>query len=493
MSLEFVSVKGRLEEQNVDAIVVSTFEKILSPDAKKIDSLLGGEISNSIERKEFEGKNAALMVLRTLGKLKQRKVVVVGLGSEKEYKENAGYAFNAAAAAFGVVKNYAESIAFRISPNEIKAAVEACVISSYDFQEFKSAGEDKKDVKLKRVVFAFDSDGDAAKAKNEIALAKTIAEAQNYSRMLDNTNPALATPKYVADQARKIAGGKVKVSVWGKKELEKKGYDAIVSVGKGSANEPQLLVMEYNGAGKNEKPYAIVGKGVCFDSGGLSLKLSSYMDFMQYDKSGACTVIATIKALKELNIPVNVVAVAPLVENMPSGTAYKPGDIVKTASGKTIEISNTDAEGRVVLSDALHHATLYKPRGIIDLATLTGACVVALGHEAAGLMTNNPHLAGKIKNAAEKTGEKVWELPMWKEYETLVKSEIADVINSDKGHAAGTIEGGMFLKKFVGEYPWVHLDIAGVAWVEKPGVNFRAGSTGWGVRLLVEFFRNESR
>jgi len=217
------------------------------------------------------------------------------------------------------------------------------------------------------------------------------------------------------------------------------------------------------------------------------------MDFMQYDKSGACTVIATIKALKELNLPVNVVGIAPLVENLPSGTAYKPGDIIKTASGKTIEVSNTDAEGRVVLSDALHHATLYKPKGIIDLATLTGAVVVALGHDAAGLMTNNPALAGKIKSAADKSGERVWELPMWKEYEVLVKSEIADIINSDKGHAAGTIEGGMFLKNFVGEYPWVHLDIAGVAWVEKPGVNFRAGSTGWGVRLLTEFFKSESR
>ena len=493
MAVEFVTARGRIEKQGVDAIVVSTFEKNLSPDAKRIDSALGGEITTAIEKNEFEGKNASLMVIRTLGKLKQRRVIVVGLGSEKEYSENKHYAFNAAAAAFGVVKNYAETIAFHISPFEIKRAVEACVVSSYDFQEFKSAGDDKKDVKLKRVVFVFDSEGDAAKARAEIAYAKTIAEAQNYARMLDNTNPAVATPLYIATQARKLAGGKVKVSVWGKKELEKKGYDAIVSVGKGSANDPQLLVMEYEGGRKGEKPYAIVGKGVCFDSGGLSLKPSSYMDFMQYDKSGACTVITTIKALKELNLPVNVVGIAPLVENLPSGTAYKPGDIIKTASGKTIEVSNTDAEGRVVLSDALHHATLYKPKGIIDLATLTGAVVVALGHDAAGLMTNNPALAGKIKSAADKSGERVWELPMWKEYEVLVKSEIADIINSDKGHAAGTIEGGMFLKNFVGEYPWVHLDIAGVAWVEKPGVNFRAGSTGWGVRLLTEFFKSESR
>ncbi|MFH1057030.1 MAG: leucyl aminopeptidase [Candidatus Micrarchaeota archaeon] len=491
MALDFSVVKGRLEDQNVDVVVAATWEKTLTPEAKRIDSILGGEISSALEKKEFDGKNASLMVMRTLGKLKQKKVVVVGLGSEKDYKESVLNAFNAAAAAFGVVKYYVESIAFRVSLGDLKSVVQACVLSSYDFQEFKSAGEEKKDVKLKRVVFVLDGAEDKGKAELEIAFAKTVAEAQNFSRVLDNTNPAVATPKYVADQAKKLAGGKLKVSVWGKKELEKKGYNAILSVGKGSVNEPKLVVMEYDGGKKGEKPFAIVGKGVCFDSGGLSLKPAAYMDFMQYDKSGACTVIATMKALKELNLPVNVVGIAPLVENLPSGSAFKPGDIITTASGKTIEITNTDAEGRVVLSDALHHATLFKPKGIIDLATLTGACVVALGHEAAGLMGNDAKLAEKVKKAAAKTGERVWELPMWSEYAELVKSQVADVSNADKDHAAGTIEGGWFLKNFVGETPWVHLDTAGVSWVEKPKLLFRAGSTGWGVRLLVEFFKSE--
>ncbi|HIH19834.1 TPA: hypothetical protein HA244_01050 [Candidatus Micrarchaeota archaeon] len=193
-----------------------------------------------------------------------------------------------------------------------------------------------------------------------------------------------------------------------------------------------------------------------------------------------------------MNLPVNVVAVAPLVENLPSGSAYKPGDVIKTGSGKTIEVTNTDAEGRVILSDGLYHANLFKPKGIIDLATLTGACVVALGTHCSGLMTNNDALAAKVKKAAQASGERVWELPMWKEYEELVKSDVADVKNADESPDAGATEGGWFLREFVGETPWVHLDTAGTAWVEKPTIPIRTGATGWGVRLLIEFFKSEA-
>ncbi len=488
MALEFVSAVGRLEEQNVECIVASSFEGKLSKEAERVDKMLNNEISNAMKRKEFEGKSGTLMVLRTLGKLKQRKIVIIGLGKEKEYNKQS--AENASALAFQAVKNDCESVAFKVSHSDLKTVVESAIVSLYDYQEWKTA--DKKDAKAKKVLLVFDSEGEKRKAEQTIVLAKTMGFAQNYCREINNVHPGIANPAFMASQAQKIAGGKVKVTVWGKKELEHKGYNGILSVGKGSVNEPKLVVMEYSGGRQGEKPFAIVGKGVCFDSGGISLKPSRGMDKMRYDKSGACTVIATIKALKELNWPVNVVGIAPFVENLPSGSSYKPGDVVKTASGKTVEITNTDAEGRVILSDALYHASQLKPKGIIDFATLTGACVVALGTHAAGLLTNDNTLASKVKKAADESGERVWELPMWDDYKDLIKSDVADMRNADERSDAGATEGGLFLKEFVGEgIPWVHLDIAGTAYVESPTTLVHAGATGWGVKLLLEFFRKE--
>ena len=234
MALKFIATTGRLEEQGVDAIIVAAWEKELTRDAKRVDELLNGEIAQAIKRKEFEGKLGSLMVLRTLGKLKQRKVVVVGLGKRKEFGENPRHALEASANSFGVIKNYVESMAFKVSPEDAASVVEASVLSSYDFQEFKTSSEDKKEVKAKRVVLVFNSASEAKGAEKRIALAKTIAEAQNQARMLDNTNPAVATPKYIAEHARKLAGGKLKVTVMSAKELKKKGYNGILSVGKGS-------------------------------------------------------------------------------------------------------------------------------------------------------------------------------------------------------------------------------------------------------------------
>ncbi len=489
MTLEFITATGKLEEQDAECIVASAFEGKLSPDAERIDRLLNGEISAAMKRKEFEGKSGSLMVLRTLGKLKARKIIILGLGKEKDYSKQ--IAESAAATAFQAVKNDCESIAFKVSHSDLPAVVGTAIVCSYDFQEWKTV--ERKEQKLRKVSFVFQTQDEAKKAATAIGQARIVANAQNYCRELNNSNPATATPAFIAEQAQKLDGGKIRVEVWGMEQLKKKGYNAIVSVGKGSINEPKLILMEYKGGKPGDKPYAIVGKGVCFDTGGLDLKPGKYMNFMQYDKSGACAVIATIKAIKELELPVNVVAIAPMVENMPSGGSYKPGDFIKTASGKTIEITNTDAEGRVILSDALYHATTLKPKGIIDLATLTGACVVALGTHAAGLMTNNAQFAEKVKSAAHESGERVWELPMWREYEDLVKSDVADVHNADESPDAGTIEGGWFLRSFVpDEIPWVHLDIAGTANVEHPTSMFRAGATGWGVKLLTEFFKKQA-
>jgi leucyl aminopeptidase len=234
----------------------------------------------------------------------------------------------------------------------------------------------------------------------------------------------------------------------------------------------------------------LVGKGVTFDSGGISIKPSEGMEKMKYDMSGGATVIATLQAVAKLGIRQKVVGVVPFVENMPSGSAQRPGDIIQTFSGKWVEVLNTDAEGRLILSDALAYAQKFKPKAIIDLATLTGACVVALGHEAIGMMGTDDSLKAKIKSAGEKTGERVWELPLWEEYSEMIKSDIADIKNIG-GKGAGTITAAMFLKEFVGDYPWVHLDIAGTAWMEKSSHPYLGqGPTGVGVRLLVEAIRN---
>jgi leucyl aminopeptidase len=272
------------------------------------------------------------------------------------------------------------------------------------------------------------------------------------------------------------------------------GAGGIVAVNRGSFEfEPaQFAVLEYDGAGgKAGAPVVLVGKGITFDTGGISLKPAEGMEKMKYDKAGSVAVLGTFRAVSALKLPVKLVGLCPWTENTPSGSAYRPGDVVRFLNGKTAEIVNTDAEGRVVLADALAYASRYKPALVIDLATLTGACVVALGNQTAGLMTNNPEMAARLQAAAEATGERVWELPLFDEYHEQIKSEIADIKNTG-GREAGAITAAMFLKQFV-DYPWIHLDIAGMAWNEKEKPHVPKGASGYGVRLLTQFLRDWAR
>ncbi|MEN3039387.1 MAG: leucyl aminopeptidase [Candidatus Kryptonium sp.] len=257
-----------------------------------------------------------------------------------------------------------------------------------------------------------------------------------------------------------------KVKVLGKPEIEKLGMGGLLAVNSWSARPPRFIIMEYKGNPKSKEVYVIAGKGITFDSGGLSIKPAQGMEEMKMDMSGAAAVIATMEAVTRLKLPINLVGLVPATENMPGGSAYRPGDIIRTYSGKTIEVINTDAEGRIILADALGYAQRYKPTAIIDLATLTGACVVALGYFATGMFGNDEKLMEEIKKAGEKTYERVWQLPTWDEYDQLIKSDVADVKNSG-GRWAGAITAAKFLQKFVGNYPWVHLDIAGTAMLEK--------------------------
>ncbi|MCD4814588.1 leucyl aminopeptidase [bacterium] len=317
-----------------------------------------------------------------------------------------------------------------------------------------------------------------------------VAAAINVTRCLADRPANKLFPQGLASEAKKIAGkyAKMTCNVLQKKALEKKGFGALLAVGAGSPHPPVLIELNYRGGKPGRQPIALVGKGVTFDSGGISLKPSAKMDEMRYDMSGAATVLGIFQAAAELKLPVNLLGVIPAAENMPSGTAVRPGDIVKSLSGKTIEILNTDAEGRVILADALTYAKRYNPETIIDFATLTGAVIVALGHVASGLVTNNERLAKALEKASVKSGEKLWQLPLWDEYKDLIKSENADIANMGNKSGAGTIVGAAFLEAFVGTTPWAHLDIAGTAW-GVGGPVFGKGATGVGVRLILDWLQ----
>lgn len=310
-----------------------------------------------------------------------------------------------------------------------------------------------------------------------------IAQGMKVAKDLGNLAPNICTPSYLAKRALDMSKlHKLKVSVLGQKEMEKLKMGALLAVAKGSHQPAKLIILEYRGGAKTEKPIVLVGKGITFDTGGISLKPAVEMDEMKYDMCGAASVLGTLTAVAEMALPLNVVGIIPTTENMPGGNATKPGDVVTSMSGQTIEILNTDAEGRLILCDALTYAERYNPEAVIDIATLTGACVIALGHVASGLMSNNDQLADELLQAAELSIDQAWRLPLWDDYQDLLKSNFADMANIG-GRSAGTISAACFLARFADKYRWAHLDIAGTAW--KSGKE--KGSTGRPVPLLTQF------
>jgi leucyl aminopeptidase len=336
-------------------------------------------------------------------------------------------------------------------------------------------------------MFIADDKKTAARGEKVLAQAAVVAEATILARDLANAPGNEIYPETLA--ARATDSGKrhgFKVTVLGKPEIEKLGMGGVLGVSQGSVRPPRFIIMEHKKSAK--KTVVLVGKGVTFDTGGISIKPSANMAEMKMDMSGAAAVIGAMEAAARLDLPLHVIGLVPAVENMPSGSSLRPGDILRHYNGKTSEVDNTDAEGRLILADALGYASQFKPTAVIDLATLTGACVVALGHHATGMMGNDEKVMSVLKAAGETTYERVWQLPMFDEYEKLIKSDVADVKNVG-GRWAGAITAGWFLKKFIGEYPWVHLDIAGTAMLEENGDYVQKGASGVGVRLLVEFLR----
>lgn len=314
-----------------------------------------------------------------------------------------------------------------------------------------------------------------------------------YARNLVNGPGGVITPAYLGEEAE--AMGKrlgLKVTVLGTDELVKQGFGGIMAVGGASVNEPRFIVMEYGEAAEDKPTICLAGKGITFDSGGLNIKPAGAMEMMKSDMGGSATVLGAMQALAELQLPLHVVGIISAAENMPGSKAYRPGDVVKTLSGKTIEILNTDAEGRVILSDGLFYAQRYKPDAIIEFSTLTGAMIIALGAHASGVMATDQTLADRLITAGEESGERVWQLPLWDEYREMIKSDIADIKNlGDKAGAAGSITAGAFLAAFVGDYPFAHVDIAGTGWLDKPKKSYQEkGGQGVGVRLVIEMLRN---
>jgi len=368
-----------------------------------------------------------------------------------------------------------------------QAFAEGTELGAYRFWRYRTGLTDEQTFNVERATLFTRSDENT---RQGIAIGQAIARGVNFARDLVNGPGYAMHPPALGDEAVKL-GQRVglKVTVLDMPQLIEQGFGGILAVGKGSEHEPRFIVMEYGEVKKGTPTICLVGKGLTFDSGGLSLKPPEAMETMKSDMGGAATVFGAMQVAAELKLPLHLVGLVSAAENMPSSNAYRPGDIVKTLSGKTIEVLNTDAEGRIILSDALFYAQRYQPDAIVEFSTLTGAIIIALGSHATGMMGNDQGLMDRLSKAGEISSERVWQFPLWEEYHQMVKSEIADLKNI-AGRPAGSITAGAFLAAFVGDYPFAHLDIAGTAWADRPAKPYDTfGGTGVGVRLLAEFLR----
>lgn len=429
------------------------------------------ELSKERADQQFRGKEKEFLF--------KNNTLYTGLGKKEEFDDEKARKAASNAAQHLRTHNWKQ---FSLIPfqDRIRACTEGVMLGLYQFLEYKT--EKLDDIKKVDAVTIVGK----KEQKKAFDHAKTVCDAVNLVRDIQNTPSNVATPAYLADKAKTLAKQHhMKITIWDEKELTKRGMNGVMAVAKGSRNTPRFIILEHQPK-KAKKKICLVGKGVTFDSGGISLKPGESMDEMKFDMSGAATVMGSVAVLAQLNSPHHVIGIMPCVENMPDGNAYKPGDIIKMMNGKTAEVLNTDAEGRMILADALHYATTLKPDYLIDFATLTGACVVALGNYYAGIMGTNQALIDQLIHAGSTSGDKVWPLPLTPEYREDLDSEIADVKHLGS-RAGGTITAAMFLKEFVGKSRWAHIDIAGTAWVTKAKPYKPFGGTGFGVRLMVDW------
>jgi len=423
-------------------------------------------------------------------------VLIVGLGKEKDLSLDRARQFAGTAGKAARAKRFRHVILPVLSQRVLQspasaaqALAEGLLLGLYRYDHLKKLPKHEVGKRIESATLVVERAGHTAAAKAGVARAQVLADAVKLTRDLINGPSNIVTPTYLAGQARAISKRfRLKCTVIPFAQLKRLGFGGIVGVAQGSAHPAQFIVMEYSPP-RAKTTFAFCGKGITFDSGGISLKPAEKMEQMKYDMSGAAAVLGAMQAAAQLKLPHRIIGIIAATENLPSGTAQKPGDVLKTLSGKTIEVINTDAEGRLVLADCLHYAKRYKPDCVIDLATLTGACVVALGSEAIGLFSKNERLVALLNQAGKVTHERVWRLPLWDEYAPLIKSDIADVKNAGN-REAGATTAAKFLEEFAEGLPWVHLDIAGTAWTEREQPYIPKGAVGIGVRLLVQLMEN---
>lgn len=478
------------ESAKTDCVVVGVFDAgKLTAAAQQIDSASGGALKQLHKRGDLRTKVGVTTVLHDVKGVSAPRVVVVGLGKSAELTLK-GFRDAALAGIKAAAATSAKEVTMFVSEwdadgasltDRLMHAVVVASESAYRFDRLKSQREDEKDG-LKSVTLGTHKKPTATEM-SAVQRGAALAEGMNLAKDLGNLPSNICTPTYLANQAVAIGKQhKLKVKVLDRTDIEKLKMGSFLSVSKGTREPPKFIVMDYEGGPKKHKPVVLVGKGITFDTGGISLKPGADMDEMKYDMSGAGSVLGTMKAIAAMKLPVNVVGLVPACENMPGGNATKPGDIVTSMSGQTIEILNTDAEGRLILCDALTYAERYSPAAVIDIATLTGACVIALGHVATGMYANKDELADEITRASMASWDRVWRLPLWDDYQEQIKSPFADMANIG-GRPAGSVTAACFLARYAKKYPWAHLDIAGTAW--KSGRD--KGSTGRPVPLLTTF------
>jgi leucyl aminopeptidase len=459
--------------------------KELTPAARRLDQAARGALRKALD--DLAGKAGSTLLLRGLPGVAAQRVLLVGLGERKEFSEAVFRdAVRGAAAALRDL-GAKDAALFLVDTKvgerplgwNVRHAVLAVRDAFYRFDSLKSNNKPPLPA-LAHVVLPLSAKPELRQA---LAEATATADGVELARTLGNLPPNICTPSYLAEEAKKLAREfKLGLEVLERKDMEKLGMGALLAVTNGSHQPPKLIVLRYSGAAKGKKPLALVGKGITFDTGGISIKPAGEMDEMKFDMSGAGSVLGAIRALATMQAPVNVVGVIPTCENMPGGQASRPGDIVTTLSGQTVEILNTDAEGRLILCDALAYAARFEPDAVVDIATLTGAMVIALGHVASGLFANDQKLADQIREAAEEAWDRVWQMPLWEDYQEALRSNFADMANIG-GRPAGSITAASFLARFTRKLRWAHLDVAGTAW--KSGRD--KGSTGRPVPLLVRF------
>jgi len=481
---------------NSGSIVISVYEGPFTEELKAIDRASNGMLKKLRKLGELNGKLGQGTYLPALPGLKAERTYLVGCGQKRKKISRQDAAKVLAKMVSAAVTSKASSAFISIPKLNISGEGDNWIIQQIAYlcennvytYDAKLNKKDKITRNLKKVSITIDSALPIAKLNRSIKIGQAIGRGSNSAKDLANLPANICTPSYLAKESRLAAKkySSLTCSVLGEKQMKKLKMDCLLSVGAGSAQESKLITLNYKGGKKDDEPFVIVGKGITFDTGGISLKPGAAMDEMKFDMCGAASVIGTLQVMAELKAPINVIGLVASAENMPGSKASKPGDVVRTMSGLTVEILNTDAEGRLVLADALTYAKKFKPQSVVDIATLTGACVVALGHSTSGLMSNDERLAQKLLKAGTTSTDRAWQLPIWDAYQKDLNSNFADIANI--GGRAGTITAACFLSRFTGNYNWAHLDVAGTAWLS----GSEKGASGRPVPLLSHYLLDQS-